>query len=161
MRVLAVNRTAFKTDPHVERVVGMDRLHEFLRAADFVVLGCALTPETRGLIDAPALAAMKPTALLVNPARGPVIDEAALAAALTARKIGGAVIDVWWHYPHNVKDDAFLGTTKLKGLDNVLLSPHVAGWSTGTLARRARFVVAQLGRLARGEALQNVILVRD
>jgi phosphoglycerate dehydrogenase-like enzyme len=59
MRVLAVNRSAGKTDPNVERVESLDRLHATLGEADFVVLACALTPETRGLIDAAALAAMK------------------------------------------------------------------------------------------------------
>ena len=99
MRVLAVNRSADKTDPNVERVVGLDRLHETLGEADFVVLACALTPETRGLIGAAALAAMKPGAVIVNPARGPVIDEAALYDALLHRRIGGAAIDTWWDYP--------------------------------------------------------------
>jgi phosphoglycerate dehydrogenase-like enzyme len=161
MRVIAANRTPSVSDPNVERVYPLTALTEAVAAADFVVLACALTPDTKGLIGTNVLAAMKPNAVIVNVARGPVIDEAALAAALAARKIGGAVIDVWWHYPEKAKDAAFLGTTKLKGLDNVLLSPHVAGWSTGTLARRARFVAAQLGRLARGEALQNIVLVRE
>ena len=99
MRVLAVNRSADKTDPNVERVVGLDRLHATLGEADFVVLACALTPETRGLIGTAALAAMKPGAVIVNPARGPVIDEAALYDALLHHRIGGAAIDTWWDYP--------------------------------------------------------------
>ena len=80
-------------------VVGLDRLHEALGEADFVVLACALTPETRGLIGAAALAAMRPGAVIVNPARGPVIDEAALYDALLHHRIGGAAIDTWWDYP--------------------------------------------------------------
>jgi phosphoglycerate dehydrogenase-like enzyme len=157
MRVLAVNRTAGKTDPHVERVVGMERLHEFLREADFVVLGCALTPETRGLIDAAALAAMKPTALLVNPARGPVIDEAALYDALIYRRIGGAAIDTWWDYPATNVTRAPSVRFPFHALDNVLLSPHVAGWTTGTLVRRARGMAANLDRLAKGLQPLNVV----
>jgi len=157
MRVLAVNRSAGKTDPHVERVVGLDRLHEALGEADFVVLGCALTPETRGLIDAAALAAMKPTAVIVNPSRGPVIDEAALYDALVHRRIGGAAIDTWWDYPPTAAPRAPSVRFPFHTLDNVLLSPHVAGWTTGTVRRRTLEMAANLDRLARGDALRNPV----
>jgi len=157
MRVLAVNRTASKTDPNVERVVGLDRLHETLREADFVVLGCALTPETRGLIDAPALAAMKRDAVIVNPARGPVIDEAALYDALSNRRIGGAAIDTWWDYPPTAAPRDPSLRFAFHTLDNVLLSPHVAGWTTGTVVRRTLEMARNLDRLARGEALSNIV----
>ncbi len=161
MRVIAANRTPSVSDPNVERVYPLTEMNKALAEADFVVLACALTPETSGLIGAEALTAMKPNGVIVNVARGPVIDETALAAALAAKKIGGAVIDVWWKYPDRTQAGDFLAGTKLNGLDNVLLSPHVAGWSTGTLRRRARFIAAQLDRLARGEALVNVVLVRE
>jgi phosphoglycerate dehydrogenase-like enzyme len=64
-----------------------------------VVVACALTPETTGLIGEAELGAMRPAAVIVNVARGPVIDEAALWRALTEERIGGAVIDTWWRYP--------------------------------------------------------------
>src|SRR5215218_5649747 len=99
MRVVAVNRTARPAGGDVAAVLGLDRLNEVLAEADFVVLGCALTPETTGLIGEAALAAMRPTAVIVNVARGPVIDEAALWRALTEGRIGGAAIDTWWRYP--------------------------------------------------------------
>jgi len=160
MRVLAVNRSADKSDPNVERVVGLDRLHDTLAIADFVVLGCALTPETRGLIDDRALAAMKPTAVLVNPARGPVVDEGALYRALSDRRIAGAAIDTWWDYPAN-RDEAASRAPSLAypfhTLDNVILSAHIAGWTTGTLARRPVEIAKNLDRLARGEPLVNVV----
>jgi phosphoglycerate dehydrogenase-like enzyme len=160
MRVVAVNHTADKTDPYVARVVGLDRLHDALREADFVVLGCALTPETRGLIDAAALAAMKPTAVLVNPARGPVVDEAALYDALANHRIGGAAIDTWWDYPATNVPRVPSVRFPFHALDNVLLSAHVAGWTTGTLVRRASEMAANLDRLARGEPLHNIVVER-
>jgi phosphoglycerate dehydrogenase-like enzyme len=155
MRVLAVNRSADKTDPSVERVVGLDRLHATLGEADFVVLGCALTPETRGLIDAAALAAMKATAVIVNPARGPVLDEAALYDALLHRRIGGAAIDTWWDYPAAPAPRDPSTRFPFHRLDNAMLSPHVAGWTTGTVKRRTLGMARNLDRLARGEALEN------
>jgi phosphoglycerate dehydrogenase-like enzyme len=158
MRVLAVNRSADKTDPHVERVVGLDRLHATLGEADFVVLACALTPETRGLIGTAALAAMKPGAVIVNPSRGPVIDEAALYDALFHHRIGGAAIDTWWDYPPSAAPRDPSTAWPLHRLDNVLLSPHVAGWTTGTLLRRTVEMARNLDRLARGEPLNNPVM---
>lgn len=157
-RVLAVNRSAGKTDVNVERVVGLDRLHETLREADFVVLACALTPETNGLIGAAALAAMKPGAVIINPARGPVINEAALYDALLHRRIGGAAIDTWWDYPPNAEPRAPSIRFPFHTLDNVLLSPHVAGWTTGTVTRRTLEMAANLDRLARGDPLRNPVV---
>ena len=158
MRVLAVNRTADKTDLNVERVCSLDRLHATLAEADFVVLACALTPETRGLIDATALAAMKSSAVIVNPARGAVIDEAALFDALLGHRIGGAAIDTWWDYPPSAVPRDPSPTLPFHRLDNVLLSPHVAGWTTGTVKRRTLEMARNLDRLARGEALSNPVM---
>ena len=103
---------------------------------------------------------MKQTAVLVNPARGPVVDEAALYDALASHRIGGAAIDTWWDYPAtNVARDPS-ARFPFHTLDNVLLSPHVAGWTTGTLVRRAREMAANLDRLARGEWLSNIVIER-
>jgi phosphoglycerate dehydrogenase-like enzyme len=160
MRVLAVNRTATRKDRYVERVAGLDALRDTLAEADFVVLACALAPETRGLIDAAALDAMKPTAVIVNVARGPVIDEGALFSALSERRIGGAAIDTWWEYPADAEAAKAHEPSRafpFHELDNVLLSPHVAGWTTGTLLRRTREMAKNLDRLARGERLVNVV----
>jgi phosphoglycerate dehydrogenase-like enzyme len=160
MRVLAVNRSTDKTDPNVERVAGLDRLHETLREADFVVLAAALAPETRGLVDEAAFAAMKRSAVVVNVARGPVIDEGALYRALVEHRIGGAVIDTWWDYPANPAEAAAREPSlkfPFHRLGNVLLSPHIAGWTTGTLRRRAMEMAKNLDRLARGQPLANVV----
>ena len=157
MRVVAANRTPREGEANVDAVFGLDRLHAALAEADFVVLACALTDATRGLIDARALGAMKPNAVIVNVARGPVIDEAALFDALSKRRIGGAAIDTWWRYPAVASQPTSEWPHRFDTLDNVLLSPHVAGWTTGTIERRTRAMAANLDRLARGEALENVI----
>ena len=157
MRVIGVNRTVRPDEPMFDGIYGLDRLHEALAEADFVALACALTPETRGLIDAKALAAMTPHAVIINPARGAVIDEAALYSALSAHRIGGAAIDTWWDYPATpVPRDPSLNFP-FHQLDNVLLSPHVAGWTTGTIRRRTAEMARNLDRFARGEALTNIV----
>lgn len=99
-------------------------LGELLRSADFVSLHAPGSGGTRHMIDAAALAAMKPSAILVNTARGSLVDEAALVEALRAERIGGAALDVFEVEP--------LRDSPLAGLDNVVLTPHVAGTSAAS-----------------------------
>lgn len=104
-------------------------LHELLATADVVSLHCPLTPETRHMIDAAALAAMKPSAYLVNTARGPVVDEAALVQALRDGVIAGAALDVYEREP---EVDA-----GLLELDNVVLAPHLGSATIETRTEMA------------------------
>jgi len=108
-----------------------DDLHALLPAADVVSLHCPLTPETRHLIDAAALAAMKPTAILVNTARGAVVDEAALVAALREGSVAGAALDVFEHEP--------AVSEELLTLENVVVTPHIA-----SATRDARLAMGML-----------------
>jgi len=104
-----------------------------LRESDFVSLHSVLTPETRHLIDAEALRAMKPSAYLINAARGPIVDEAALVRALTERWIAGAGLDVFEAEP--------TVHPGLLGLDNVVLAPHIASASEATRHKMATLAV--------------------
>jgi glyoxylate reductase len=101
-----------------------DPLYELLEAADIVSLHVPLLPETRHLIDAAALARMRPSAVLVNTARGPVVDEAALVAALRDGVIAGAALDVFEFEPQV--------TEELLGFENVVLSPHLGSATAST-----------------------------
>lgn len=106
-------------DPFVPDSMDLD---ELLKASDYVSLHCPLTDETRGLIDARRMNLMKRNALLVNTSRGPVVDEAALIQALKDGTIGGAALDVLCEEPP-AKDHP------LFGMDNVVLTPHIAAFS--------------------------------
>lgn len=119
-------------------------LDVLLADSDFVTLNCPLTETTRNLIDAHRLALMKPTAFLVNAARGGVVDEAALVRLLQAREIGGAALDVYAEQPL-AAEHAFLG------LDNVLLTPHVAALTRESTARMSVGSAQQILQLMRGE----------
>lgn len=113
-----------------------DDLHAALADADIVTLHCPLTAETRHLVDAGALSAMKPTAVLVNTARGPVVDEAALVAALQSGTIAGAALDVFEHEPA-VSEELF-------ALENVVLTPHIASATRETRLAMGMLVVSAL-----------------
>jgi lactate dehydrogenase-like 2-hydroxyacid dehydrogenase len=128
MRVLYHKRTP---DPEAARSVGAEYRTkvDLLRESDFVVLSIPLTPETRHLIGAAELALMKPTAFLVNVARGPVVDEAALVEALQTNRIAGAGLDVF-------EDEPKLHPGLL-GLENLALTPHIGSASGATRRRMA------------------------
>ena len=113
-----------------------DNLQLLLAAADVVTLHCPLTPATRHLVDADALAAMKPTAVLVNTARGQVVDEAALVTALQRGSIAGAALDVFEHEP--------AVSEELLALENVVLTPHVASATRTTRFAMGMLVVSAL-----------------
>ena len=119
MHVVGVSRTGRRV-PHVDRVHRMNNLHRALSAADFVVLVLPLTRTTRGVIDAAALAAMRPGAWLINIGRGALVDEPALLEALQSRRVAGAVLDVFATEPLP-PDHPFWG------MDNVAITPHISG----------------------------------
>ena len=113
-----------------------DDLRAALATADVVTLHCPLTVETRHLVDAAALAAMKPTAVLVNTARGPVVDEAALVRALDRGELAGAALDVFEREP--------VVTDHLLELENVVLTPHIASATRETRHAMGMLVVSAL-----------------
>jgi phosphoglycerate dehydrogenase-like enzyme len=118
----------------------------FFAACDAVSLHCPLTEETRGLIDAAALAAMKPTGFLLNLARGAIIDRAALEAALARGHLGGVGLDVFWEEPWQPDDPLFRDP-------RVVVLPHVAGSTEESFGRIADIVVENVARVGRGDPL--------
>jgi phosphoglycerate dehydrogenase-like enzyme len=122
MRVLGVSRSGGKI-PEAERVYKTREIRNAIAGADFVALTVPLTEATRGLIGAAELAAMKPSAWLINIARGPVVDEAALLDTLRAHRLGGAVLDVF-------DEEPLPRSHPLWALDRVVITPHISGPST-------------------------------
>jgi len=118
-------------------------LERLLSTADVISLHCPLTPETRHLIDQKAFAKMKRTAYVINTARGPVVDEAALAWALKQRLIAGAALDVYEKEPEVHGE--------LLGLENVMLIPHIASATTETRTAMADLAVSNVLAVLRGE----------
>jgi len=125
-------------------------LDELLPAADVVCLHAPLDVDTRGLIGAERLSAMKPTAILINAARGPIVDEDALIAALSAGTIAGAGLDVFASEP-------LAADSALRGFDNVFLSPHSGAATEEAEAHVLEVVGDNLLRVLDGEAPVNVV----
>lgn len=159
MRSRAVRRdpqAPLPADLHVDWVGGTHQLEELVAASDIVVVTVPLDDDTRGLVGGRVLAAMKPSALLVNVARGAVVDEHALHEALVERRIAGAALDVWWRNPRDpdAPPPSHLDFTRL---DNVVLTPHQSGHTQETFAGRARDIADNVDALADGRPLRNVV----
>jgi glyoxylate reductase len=143
MRVLGWNRTP-------REVAGLEAvsLPELLAGSDFVSVHVALTPETRGLLDAAAFEQMQPGAVLVNVARGGIVDEAALAAALRSGRLAGAALDVFAREPLSE-------ASPLLAAPNLVLTPHIGSASVRTRTRMADLAVANLRAGLRGELMPH------
>jgi len=156
-RVIAANRSERRRESGIERVYPLTELDQMLPACDFVVLCTALAPETEGLIDRHRLALMKRSAFLINIARGSVVDEDAIHAALRDGGIGGAALDVWWQYPDATEPERRPSRHPFHELPNILMTPHCSGWTGGMVARRWSEVADNINRFVRGEPLKNVV----
>jgi len=152
MKVLALRkRTALSdSDPLVDRVYAPHQLHEMLAQCDCVLVATPLTPETRAMIGEAELKAMKPTAVIVNVGRGPVIVEQALIAALEQGVIKGAALDVFDAEP-------LPGGHPFYRLPNVLLSPHAADHTVGWADRAMRKFLDNFERFRNGQPLDNIV----
>ncbi|BAQ45616.1 MULTISPECIES: D-2-hydroxyacid dehydrogenase [Methylobacterium] len=151
MRVIGLRRRPLEAGDPVEAVFSPDRLHAALKEADVVALACPLTPETENLIDEAALAAMKPGALLINVARGRVVDQDALARALTEGRIAGAGLDCF-------HDEPLPADAPFWRMPNVIVTPHSAGETSLYEGRVIALLIENLGRLQRGEELVNPVV---
>ena len=152
MTVRAVDRFPERCEKidGVEAVLPVDRLPELLAWSDFVVIAAPHTPETQRWFDRAMIARMKPTAYLINIGRGAIVVLDDLVEALRARTIAGAALDVYEVEP--LPADHPLWT-----FENVILTPHTAGYSTAVAARHLRTLEENVGRFARGETPINVV----
>jgi D-3-phosphoglycerate dehydrogenase len=148
-RVLASNRSGRPLEA-AEQTVPSDRLGEVLPEADFVVIAASLTPSTRGMFDRAALEAMKPSAWLVNVARGGLVDTAALVDALEAGTIGGAALDVT--EPEPLPDGH-----PLWAMINCIITPHVANTADMALPELVAMIERNVAHYVRGEQLEGVV----
>lgn len=152
--VLGMQVTGLQRSPrpqlHYQDVLGPDRLHELLGSSDVVVIACPLTAETRGLIDAAAIAAMPAGSYLINVARGPVVVTAALVDALRSGHLSGAALDAFDVEPLP-QDDPLWDTP------NLTITPHISYKSGRNVERVLDEFEANLGRFLAGQELENTM----
>ncbi|HVR75427.1 MAG TPA: hydroxyacid dehydrogenase [Planctomycetota bacterium] len=147
MRHLAHDPYAAEPRPPGVELVPLDRL---LAESDFVCITCALTPETRHLMDARRIALMKPSAYLINVARGPIVDQQALTEALQRGRIRGAGLDVFEKEPIDPRDP-------LLSLENVILTPHAVSWTDECFRDVGRSAIRGILEVASGRPPRHVV----
>jgi phosphoglycerate dehydrogenase-like enzyme len=150
MRVCGAGRKARMDDPDFGTVHGSTTLTSALREADYVVLSAPLTKDTRGMVDASVLAAMKPGARLINVGRGGLVDEEALIDHLAAGRLAGAALDVFGQEPLPAE-------SPLWDMPGVMISPHTAGETTSEREALVEVFLDNLTRHVEGRPLRNVV----
>jgi phosphoglycerate dehydrogenase-like enzyme len=157
MQVCAVRRRAQTNMPGGMLFVGgPEHVDNLLKQADYLAITLPLSTETRNLVDDQRLGLMKPGAFLVNVARAEICDEEALYRALACGHLAGAALDVWYHYPAS-GGPTFPASQPFHELDNVMMTPHISGWTEGMLNARATLIAENIERTARGEPPLNLI----
>ena len=157
MKVHVANRSPVPTSSLVDRSFVLNRLGEFWSSADFFVVSVPSNADTVGLVNAESFAAMRPSAVILNVGRGPTIDERSLYEALKGRRIAGAVIDTWYSYPSPSQPSILPSKFPFHELPNVVMTPHMSGWTTGTINRRKQTIADNIGRRAAGRPCVNVV----
>ena len=150
MRVIAVREHPEKGSEGADAVFGPAQIDEIFRQADYVVLAAPVTDGTKAIANAERLALMKPDACLINVGRGPLVDEAALAAALREKKIGGAALDVFPKEP-------LAADSPLWDVPNLLITPHTAALTDKLWERHYSLFSENLRRYLNGEPLVAVV----
>jgi phosphoglycerate dehydrogenase-like enzyme len=152
MKIAALRRRPelFERDSLVDQTYGSDQLKELMAASDYILVVTPLTAETRGMIGEAEIAATKPSAVIINIGRGPVIDEAALVQALESGRICGAALDVFNTEPLPSEHPFWR-------MSNVLLSPHTADRVEGFLDPAFECFFENLDRFRKGRSLVNVV----
>lgn len=131
-----------------ERIYPAEALASMAKECDYLVILTPMTDATRHLVNEDVLNAMKPTGVLINLARGPVVDEAALISALAAKKIGGAALDVF-------EEEPLPSTSPLWNMDNIIISPHVSGFTLDYHDKAAALFIENLKRYLQKQPLLN------
>jgi phosphoglycerate dehydrogenase-like enzyme len=157
MRVHVANRSAVAKSGLVDEVFTLDRLGAFWGTADYIVVSVPLALETKGIVGHEAFAAMRLNAVVINVGRGPTIDERSLYAALKSGRIAGAIIDTWYAYPGPGNPNPQPSSLPFNELSNVVMTPHMSGWTHGTIRRRQQTIASNIVQTAQGKLCENVI----
>jgi phosphoglycerate dehydrogenase-like enzyme len=157
MKVHVANRSPVTTSSLVDRSFALNRLGGFWSSADFFVVSVPSNADTVGMVNAESFAAMRASAVVLNVGRGPTIDEQSLYKALKDRRIAGAVIDTWYNYPSPNNPNVLPSKFPFHELPNVVMTPHMSGWTTGTINRRRQTIADNISRRAAGRPCVNVV----
>jgi phosphoglycerate dehydrogenase-like enzyme len=156
MEFIAISRNP-KLDSRLKWWKESSHLEALLMESDYVLITAPLSESTRNLINESTLQKMKPTGVIINVARGPIINEAAIYKALKNHQIGGALLDVWYQYASTDNLEMRPSTLPFHELDNVIMTPHTASWTDQLDQRRIDAVVKNIQSFINQKPLDEVV----
>ncbi|MFN3249406.1 NAD(P)-dependent oxidoreductase [Roseibium album] len=157
VRVLVCNRTKPKPDSFYVQAFELDALADMANQCDFLVIACALSSQTKSIVNAEVLQSLGPDGTLINVSRGECVEEEALFRACKEGLIAGAAIDTWYRYPTLEEPSPMPSRFSFQTLNNVIMTPHTSAWTLETIDRRVGQIAENLRRLAAGDPLLRVI----
>ena len=158
INTIGFTRVLRKKDNYLKEVLLSNKLKKTVHKLDYLIICCPLTNITKGSINKSILSLMKKTAVIINIARGAIINEKDLYTVLNKKKIGGAIIDTWFKYPSDKSNKGFKPSTySFNKLNNVVMTPHISAWSEEMIMRRCAVISNNIERLYFKKKLKNQI----
>ena len=154
--MIGYTRTNRKKDKYLNNLYLSKDLKKSVGNLDYLIIACPLTKSTKNIVNSNIFKLMKKEAVIVNIARGGIINEKDLYFALKDRLIGGAIIDTWFKYPQNKQQNGFKPSTfSFNRMKNVIMSPHISAWSESMIERRSKVISDNINRLYNNKGLIN------
>ena len=155
--VTVFTRKKVKKDKFIHNAFLSREIKKYIHLFDYVVITCSLNESTKNLIEKNLFKLMKKTAVILNIARGEIINEKDLYEALKTKKIGGAIIDTWYNYPIKPSMKFKPSYYNFHKLDNIIMTPHISAWSKNMIIRRSDLIKTNIENLFNGKDLYNQI----
>ena len=157
-KLIGYSRKVTKKDKYLSNIYISKDLKKSAADLDYLIISCPLTDKTKNMININIFKSMKKTGVIINIARGGIINESDLYKALKSKIIGGAIIDTWFKYPHNKEENNFKPSNySFNKMKNVVMSPHISAWSENMIDRRSKVISNNINRLYEGKVLMNVV----
>ena len=156
--LIAYTRTIRKKDRYLNNLYLSSDLKKTIGNLDYLIIACPLTKSTKNMINSKVFKLMQNYAVIINIARGGIINEKDLYDALKKRLIGGAIIDTWFKYPQSKEQNGFKPSKySFNKMKNVIMSPHISAWSENMIERRSKVISDNINRLYNNKKLNNVV----
>ena len=158
INLIGYTRSARKKDKYLNNLYLSKDLKKNVNNLDYLIIACPLTKSTKNIINKSVFKFMKKNVVIINIARGGIINEKDLYNALKEKFIGGAIIDTWFKYPQNKGQNGFKPSRySFSKMKNVIMSPHISAWSENMIDRRSQVISDNINRLYNKKGLINVV----
>jgi len=160
VNLIGYSRVFRKKDKYLKDLYLSKDLKKSVGIVDYLIVACPLTEKTKNMVNNTIFSSMKKSAVIINIARGGIINEKDLYYALKKNLIGGSIIDTWFKYPTNKEQNGFKPSRyNFNKMNNVIMSPHISAWSEGMIKRRSKVISENINKLYFKKKLTNIIKI--